>query len=109
MSCFLFPFSWWWPSLRNTACRFFALQDSLGNVEGAIAPIIFIQIRVPVIAGTDNIHVFLLLSRSEPAGTCPVAIPAFIYDKTLYKSARDFFVGIKMMAPRLGFFVQSLV
>ena len=68
------------PSFRDAAYYFFTLQRRVGDIQGAVAGVIFRDIGVTVITGTDDIEVARLVPRGEPARAGPVAVPALIDD-----------------------------
>jgi hypothetical protein len=83
---------------------FFSIDNFLGNVESAITCIELIEIRIPVITGADDVNVFFLFSFCEPARTCPISIPLFIYNKTTDKILGEFSIRVEMIAPGLSVF-----
>src|SRR5690606_5465571 len=57
----------WWPSFRDGPDRDLIFQDRVADIEGTIAGIELIEVRIPVITGADDIPVLLAFSEGYPA------------------------------------------
>jgi hypothetical protein len=97
------------PPLRNR-CQFpFSFEDLLRNVKGAVAGVIFGQVRIPIIARADNIQILFLFPRSQATGAGPVSIPAFIDQQPLNQVLGERNVRVQVIPPRLGFLAQTFI
>jgi hypothetical protein len=69
----------WRAPLRNRVGMFFSARDYLADIKCTVAGTKFIEIRVPVIAGADDVKIFCLYSRGKTtgAGTVPVTLLIF--------------------------------
>ena len=85
-----------------------SFQERPGNIEGAIAGPVIPQVRVPVIAGADDVQVLALIPGSQSAGTGPVAVSLLVdqeaFDQLLGKGR----IRVEVISSRFGFLVQPL-
>jgi hypothetical protein len=84
------------------------LQDLPGDIEGAVAAPVFIQVRVPIVTGADDVQVLLFVSRSQTAGAGPVSIPLFVDQQALDQVFGERSIRVEVVPPRFGFLVQTL-
>ena len=70
-------------SIRNRGQHALAFKNFLGYIQSAKAGSVLIKILIPVVAGTDQILVFLEAALGKPAGAAWIAIPLPIHQKTL--------------------------
>jgi hypothetical protein len=83
-------------------------QDCPGDIEGAVAAPVFIQVRVSVVAGADDVQVLLFVSRSQTAGAGPVSIPLFVDQQALDQVFGEGRIWVEVVSTGLGFHVQPL-
>jgi hypothetical protein len=57
----------------------FSARDRFIDIECTVAGTKFIEIRIPVVAGADNIKVFFLFSRGKTAGAGTVPVTLLIF------------------------------
>jgi hypothetical protein len=102
--------------LRRRGFSLFGGRPPLGNrcqfpfsFAGAVAGVIFGQVRIPIIARADNIQILFLFPRSQTTGAGPVSIPAFIDQQPLNQVLGEQNVRVQVIPPRLGFLVQTFI
>jgi hypothetical protein len=98
-----------WPALRDATDRLLPPAYRLGDVKSTVTATIITEVRVSVITGADNIQVIRSRSRSETAGTGPIAISSPVYDQAFHQFPGKLHVGIKMVAGTFGIPLQSLI
>jgi hypothetical protein len=101
------------PSLRGTTLRD-GLRLSLAagylsrHVEGTIACPPVDQVRVSIVAWTDDVEVFFLVAFSEPARAGLIAVPPRVGEQPPHQVPDELPVGVQVVPAGLRISFQSL-
>jgi hypothetical protein len=91
--------------LRDGLEFLLALQDGSGNIKGAVAGPVIIQIRVPIVAGADEVQVLVLITGSQAAGAGPVSVSFLIDQQALDQFFREGRIRVEMVSSGFAFLV----
>ena len=75
----------------------FPLQDLCGHVQSAVAHVVFVQVRVAVVAGADDIKVLFPVVDGPSARARLISVFLFVLDEPLYEAFCEFNVGVKVI------------
>jgi hypothetical protein len=92
---------WLWlgaPSLRHRLQLLVAPGDLLRDVKGAIASAVLVQVRGAVVAGADDVQVFLSDPLGQATGTGLVAVPLLVGQKPFHQVKDKLDVRVEIVA-----------
>jgi hypothetical protein len=97
------------PSLWHRLELLLAPGDLLRDVQGAIASPVLVQVGVTVVAGADDVQVFLSDPLGQTTGTGQVAVPLLVGQKTFHQVKDKLDVRVEIIARRLSPTLQPFV
>jgi len=86
-----------------------ALCNGSGYIKGAITGPEFIQIRITVIAGTDDIDILLSGTCGKPARTGWIPIAPFIGEEPPHQSFCELHLRVQEISCPLTLFFQLMI
>jgi hypothetical protein len=103
------PFRAWRAAFGNGSGCFPARCDLVTYIECTITGTKIIEIRIPVIAGADDVKILLLATGCKPAraGTVPVAF--LIFQKSGNKIFCELFIRILPVASIVCLFLEDTI
>jgi hypothetical protein len=96
-------------TLWNRANLLFTVDDCIRDIERTVAGTVFRQVRIPVVAGTYDVQILLLVPFRKPARASPVAIPLLVDQEALHQPFGELHIGIEVVAACLGLSPQLVV
>jgi len=98
----------WRAAFGNGFGFFSAVCYIVTDIESTVTGTERIQIRIPVIAGTDDIEILSLFTGREPARACTVPVALFVFHQAGDKIFGKLKIRIQVVASILCFFLQDM-
>jgi hypothetical protein len=86
------------PSLRHRLGLLVTPSDLLRDVKSTIASAVLVQVRGAVVAGADDVQVFLSDPLGQATGTGLVAVPLLVGQKPFHQVEDKLDIRVKIVA-----------